>query len=70
MRRKQSLKIIRAAAFFEACKGTVVFIAATGLLSLAHRNLYEIASDLVSFNNQREVPAIPSETSFINDDIF
>lgn len=48
MRRKQSLKIIRAAAFFEACKGTVVFIAATGLLSLAHRNLYEIASVLIA----------------------
>jgi len=36
-------KAIRAIAFFEAFKGAIVLLAATGLLSLLHRDVYDIA---------------------------
>lgn len=40
-------KAVRAVAWLEASKGVVVLLAATGLLSLIHRDLYEIAARLV-----------------------
>lgn len=40
-------RAIKAIAFFEALKGAVVLLAATGLLSLLHRDVYEIAVRLV-----------------------
>jgi uncharacterized membrane protein (DUF2068 family) len=40
-------KAIRAVAYFEALKGAVVLVAATGLLSLAHRDLYAAAAALI-----------------------
>jgi uncharacterized membrane protein (DUF2068 family) len=36
-------KAIKAIAFFEAFKGAIVLLAATGLLSLLHRDVYDIA---------------------------
>ena len=36
-------RAIRAVAFFEALKGIVVLLAGSGLLSLVHRDIYEIA---------------------------
>ena len=41
------VKAIRAVACFEALKGTVVLLAATGLLSLFHRDVYAVASNFV-----------------------
>ena len=38
---------VRAVAFFEGFKGLVVLLAATGLLSLVHKDLHEIAAKLV-----------------------
>jgi uncharacterized membrane protein (DUF2068 family) len=38
---------IRVVAYFEALKGAVVLLAATGLLSLVHRDLYAVAAALV-----------------------
>jgi uncharacterized membrane protein (DUF2068 family) len=38
---------IRAVAFFEAIKGIVVLIAATGLLSLLHKDVFAIAAALI-----------------------
>ena len=40
-------KAVRAVAWLEASKGVVVLLAATGLLSLIHRDLHEIAARLV-----------------------
>jgi len=40
-------KAIRAVAYFEALKGAVVLVAATGLLSLVHRDLYAAAAALI-----------------------
>ena len=41
------LKAIRAVAFLEAFKGTVVLLAATGLLSLIHHDLHAVAARLI-----------------------
>ena len=38
---------IRVVAYFEAFKGAVVLLAATGLLSLVHRDLYAVAAALI-----------------------
>lgn len=38
---------IRAVAFFEALKGTVVLLAGSGLLSLVHKDIYVAAATLV-----------------------
>jgi uncharacterized membrane protein (DUF2068 family) len=40
-------RAIRAVAFVEAFKGLVVLLAATGLLSLVHKDLHEIAARLI-----------------------
>jgi uncharacterized membrane protein (DUF2068 family) len=44
---KEKAKAIRAVAYFEALKGAVVLLAATGLLSLVHRDLYAVAAALI-----------------------
>lgn len=38
---------VRAVAWLEAAKGTLVFLTATGLLSLLHRDLHSLAAKLV-----------------------
>jgi uncharacterized membrane protein (DUF2068 family) len=40
-------KAVRAVAFFEAAKGLLVLATATGLLSLIHRDVYQLAATLV-----------------------
>ena len=40
-------KAIKAVALFEATKGVIVLLAATGLLSLLHRDVYDIAVRLI-----------------------
>ena len=42
------VKAIRVVAYFEALKGAVVLVAATGLLSLVHRSAYQVAATLVA----------------------
>jgi len=40
-------KAIQLVAYMEAAKGGVVLVAASGLLSLVHRNVYDVAATLV-----------------------
>jgi uncharacterized membrane protein (DUF2068 family) len=42
-----AVNAVRAVAYFEAAKGLLVLATATGLLSLIHRDVYEIAATLV-----------------------
>ncbi|HEX3558306.1 MAG TPA: DUF2127 domain-containing protein [Pyrinomonadaceae bacterium] len=42
---------VRAVAFFEALKGTLVLVAGFGLLSLVHRDLQDLAERLVSHSH-------------------
>lgn len=46
-----SRRAIRAIAFVEAFKGVVVLAAATGLLALIHKNLNDLAAQLVHYSH-------------------
>jgi uncharacterized membrane protein (DUF2068 family) len=55
----RSPKTIRAVAYFEAFKGALVLAAATGLLPLVHRNLYELAVTLVAHTHLNPASKYP-----------
>ncbi len=50
---------IRAVAYFEALKGAVILLAATGLLSLVHRNLYNIAAVFIEHSHLNPASRYP-----------
>jgi uncharacterized membrane protein (DUF2068 family) len=52
-------KAIRAVAFFEAFKGALVFAAATGLLSVIHRDIHEIAAMLIAHTHLNPASRYP-----------
>lgn len=52
-------KTIRAVAYFEAFKGALVLAAATGLLSLMHRDLYALAVVLVEHTHLNPASKYP-----------
>lgn len=54
-------KAVRFVAFLEATKGVVVLAAATGLLSVIHKNMYEVVASFVEhahFNPASKYPQI------------
>jgi uncharacterized membrane protein (DUF2068 family) len=67
----KSRQAIRAVAVFEALKGAVVLLAATGLLSLIHKDVHEVAARLVEhahLNPAAKYPRILIDAaSHIND---
>jgi uncharacterized membrane protein (DUF2068 family) len=52
-------RAIRTIAFVEALKGIVVLLAATGLLTLLHRNLNEFAARLVQYSHLNPASKYP-----------
>jgi len=50
---------IRAVAYFEALKGAVVLLAATGLLSLIHRDVYAVAAALIAHAHLNPASSYP-----------
>lgn len=50
---------IRAVAYFEALKGIVVLLAATGLLSLVHRDLYTVAAVFIEHTHLNPASRYP-----------
>jgi uncharacterized membrane protein (DUF2068 family) len=52
-------KVIRAVAYFEALKGALVLLAATGLLSLVHRDVYAIAATLIEHTHLNPASRYP-----------
>ena len=50
---------IRAVAFIEACKGAVVLVAATGLLTLLHKDLNELGTRLVAHTHLNPASKYP-----------
>jgi uncharacterized membrane protein (DUF2068 family) len=54
-----SAKTIRAVAYFEALKGAVVLLTATGLLSLIHRDLYGVAAAFIEHTHLNPASKFP-----------
>jgi uncharacterized membrane protein (DUF2068 family) len=52
-------RAIRAVAYFEALKGAVVLLAATGLLSLVHRDLYSVAAVFIEHTHLNPASRYP-----------
>jgi uncharacterized membrane protein (DUF2068 family) len=53
-------RAIRAVAFFEALKGVVVLLAATGMLSLIHRDVHAIAAAFIEHAHLNPASKYPS----------
>jgi len=47
VREKRQLRVLRLVASFEMAKGAVVLLAAVGLLSLAHRDIWDVSASLL-----------------------
>jgi uncharacterized membrane protein (DUF2068 family) len=58
-RAMRSTKTIRAVAYFEALKGALVLVAATGLLSLVHKDLSALAAALVEHTHLNPASKYP-----------
>ena len=55
----KQFRVIQIVALFEAAKGVIVLLAATGLLSLVHRNVYAIAVALVEHTHLNPASKYP-----------
>ena len=55
----KQFRVIEIVALFEAAKGVIVLLAATGLLSLVHRNVYAIAVTLVEHTHLNPASKYP-----------
>jgi uncharacterized membrane protein (DUF2068 family) len=52
-------KAIRLVAYFEAFKGVLVIVAATGVLTLVHQNLHELAASLIAHTHLNPASKYP-----------
>jgi uncharacterized membrane protein (DUF2068 family) len=52
-------KAIRLVAYFEAFKGLLVIVAATGLLTLVHQNLHDLAASLIAHTHLNPASKYP-----------